>query len=92
MRPRRRLNQLARDAHACSGLADASFQHVAHTEFAADLPHIDRAPFVGEGRVAGDDEQRADARQRGGDVLHHAVGEILLLGVTAHVLERQDDQ
>ena len=45
--------------------------------------------LVGEARIAGDHEQRLEARQRGDDVLDHAVGEILLLGIAAHVLERQ---
>jgi hypothetical protein len=31
----------------------------------------------------------AAARQRSDDILHHPVGKILLLGIAAHVLERQ---
>jgi len=37
-------------------------------------------------------QQPADARQCCGDLLHHAIGEILLFRVAAHVLERQHDQ
>ena len=85
----RRIDELAGDAHAVRGLAHAAFEHVAHAELAADLPHVDGAALVGEARIAGDHEQPANARQRGDDVLDHAVGEILLLGVAAHVLERQ---
>jgi len=54
-----------------------------------DLLHIDRLAFVGKARIAGDHEQPADARERSDDLLDHAVGEILLLRVAAHVLERQ---
>ena len=67
----------------------AAFQHVAHAEFAPDLPDVDRPALVGERGIARDHEQRLEARQRGDDVLHHAVGKIFLLGIAAHVLERQ---
>ncbi len=73
----------------CAGLAHAALEHVAHAELAADLLHVDGPALVGEARVAGDHEQPADARQRGDDVLDDAVGEVLLLRVAAHVLERQ---
>ena len=85
----RGLDQLAGDANAIAGLPDAAFQHITHAEFASDLLDIDGFALVGEARIAGDHEQRLEARQRGDDVLDHAVGEILLLGIAAHVLERQ---
>ena len=84
------LDQVAGDAHPVAALAHAAFEHIADAEFAADLLHIDRLALVGEARIAGDDEEPADARQRGDDLLDHAVGEIFLLRVAAHVLERQD--
>ena len=58
-----RVDQLRGNAHAIAGLAHAAFEHVAHAELAADLPHVDVA-LVGEGRVAGDDEQPARIGQR----------------------------
>ncbi len=48
---------------------------------------MNRAPLVGEGRVAGDHHEPALLRQRGKDVLADAVAEIVLRGITAHVLE-----
>ena len=89
MRAGRGLDQLAGDAHPVAGLAHAAFEHVAHAELAADLLDVDGLALVGEGRIARDHEQRLEARQRGDDVLDHAVGEIFLLGIAAHVLERQ---
>ena len=77
------------DADAVAGFAHAAFKHVAHAEFAPDLLHIDRVPLVGKGAVARDDEEPSDLGQRGDDLLHRAVGEILLLWVAADVLERQ---
>src|SRR6266404_6011159 len=55
----------------------------------ADLLHIDGLPFVGEAGIAGDDEEPADAGEGGDDLLDHAVGEILLLRVAAHIGEGQ---
>lgn len=62
---------------------------VANAKLATHLPDIDGAPLVGEGGSAGDDEQPAGPGQCGGDVLHDAVREIRLLGIAAHVGERQ---
>ncbi len=89
MRPGRGVDQLPGDTHAVRRLAHAAFQHVTHAEFAADLLHVDGAALVGEARVAGDDEQPAIMRQRGDDVLHHAIGEIFLFRIAAQVLEGQ---
>src|SRR5271165_1900610 len=77
------------DADPVAALAHRAFEHVAHAELAPDLFHIDGLALVSEARIAGDDEEPADAAQRGDDLLDHAVGEIFLLGVTAHVGERQ---
>ena len=46
--------------------------------------------FVGGGRIAGDDEEPAYTRQGGDDLLDHAVGEIFLLRVAAHIGEGQN--
>jgi hypothetical protein len=59
-------------------------------ELARDLLHIDGAAFVDERRVAGDDEQPADAGEPGDQVLGDAVGKVLLLGIAAHIDEWQD--
>src|SRR3954454_1527933 len=37
------LDQLRGDADAVAGFAQAAFEHVAHTQFAPDLLHIDGA-------------------------------------------------
>ena len=84
---RRDLQRLA--SGGLPDLADAALEHVANAELTADLLHVDRPPLVGEGRIARDHEQPTDARERGDDVFHHSVGEIILFRVAAHVLERQ---
>src|SRR5207237_5707036 len=58
------IDELSRDAHSVCRLANAPFQHVAHSKLAPDLLHVDGAPLVCEARVAGDDEQRLETRQR----------------------------
>src|SRR5436305_382329 len=52
--------------------------------------HIAAAAFIAKGRIAGDDEQPADAAERRDNLLDHAVGKIFLLRVAAHISERQD--
>jgi hypothetical protein len=84
-----RFDELADDAQTVTGLAHASFQNIAYAELAPNLAHVDRSPFVGEGRVACDHEQCLAVRQAGDDFLDQAVDEILLLGIAAHVLKGQ---
>mgnify|MGYP003349203566 CR=1 FL=1 len=55
-----------------------------------ELADIDGLPFVGEGGVACDDEDAAAFRERGRNLLDHAVREILLLAVATQVVKRQD--
>ena len=73
------IDQLHRDAHPVAGLAHAAFDDVLHAELARDLLHVHRLALVLERGVARDDEQVAEARQVGQDVLGQAVGEEFLL-------------
>jgi hypothetical protein len=59
------------------------------TPIASDLAQVRRFSLVGETRIAGDDEQPRQPRDRCGDVLDQTVDKIFLLGVAAHVLKRQ---
>ncbi len=85
----RRVDQLRRDTQSSAGLPHTTFQDVADAELLANLLDAHRLALVGEGRVSRDDEKGADTRQRRGDLLHHAVREIFLFGIAAHVLEGQ---
>ena len=84
------IDQLGIDPDAVAGAADRALEHRSHAEFAPDRPDIDVLAFVGEAGVAGDDREAGDLRQVGYDVFAHAVGEVVLLGVAAHIGERQD--
>src|SRR5262249_45359553 len=90
MRTGCRVDQLPSDAHPLASLAHRAFEHVADAELTPDLLHIDRLALVGKGRIAGDDKEPTDARERGDDLLDHAVREIFLLRVATHIGERQD--
>ena len=57
------IDELGTDPHAVSCPADASLQHIAHAQLAADALHVHRLSLVGEARIARDDEQPLDARQ-----------------------------
>ena len=74
------VDQLASDSHAATRLAHAALQHIAHAELPADLPDVHGATFVREARIACDDKQRFEARQRGDDVLDEAVYEVSCSG------------
>jgi hypothetical protein len=83
------VDELHVDAHLHAGTAHAAFEHVAHAELAAHLLDVDALLLVRERRVARDHEQARDLGNVGDDVFGDAVGEVLLLGVAAHVGERQ---
>ena len=83
------FDQLPADAETTGGLAHAALEHIADTELAADLLDVDGTAFVGEARIARDHEQRSKVRERGDDVVHHAIRKVFLLGIAAHVLKRQ---
>ena len=68
-----------------------AFEHVADVQLAADLFEINRFAFVSKCGVSADYERAADARQVRGQALGHAIDEIVLLGITTEVGERQND-
>ncbi len=83
------VDQLRRDPQPVAGAPHAAFEHVADAEVLRDLAHVDGAALVDEGGIAGDHREGLEAAERRDDVLDHAIGEIVLLGVAAQVLERQ---
>ena len=89
MRVGDRVKQLRGYADAVSSLANRALQHIHDAKFFADLLHVHRPTLVSEARISGDDKERANARQRGDDLLNHAIDEISLLGVAAHIREGQ---
>ena len=79
------LDELCGDPQAVADAAHAALDQVADGEFAADARDVEVAAAILEGRVARDDEQRAEARQLGDDVLGDTVAEVPLLRIVAQV-------
>jgi hypothetical protein len=89
VRAGRRVDQLPGDAHPLACFSYRAFEHVAYTQFARHLLHVDGLALVGEARIARDHKQPGQPGNRRRDLLDHAVGEIFLPGVAGHILERQ---
>src|SRR5690242_19636591 len=90
MRATRRVDELGGDADAVAGLADAAFDDILDPQAPRDLRNVDALVTEGEGGVAGDHEEGAEARQLRDDVLGYAVAEIGLLLIATHIREGED--
>ena len=88
----RGIDELRIDPHLPPRPAHAALENVLHTELATDLLDVDGSTLVREARVAGDHEETRDLRQIRNQVFGHAVNEVFLLRVVAHIRERQDHE
>ena len=88
--PAQRVEQSGGDANRISGFLQASFEDVLNSKLLGDLLHDVGLALVGEGRVAGDDEELIGARKIGDDGVGNALGEIVLVRIAAQILERYD--
>ena len=86
-----RIDQLGIDADLVARSPDAPFQHITHSQLAADLLGIDGLVAVGERRGARNHQHLRDPREIGRHILGDPVSEILLLRVVAEVCKGQDD-
>jgi hypothetical protein len=84
------IDQLPSDADFPRCLAHRPFKDIAHAQLVPDLLHVHRLALVGKAGIAGDNEEPFEPRQRRSNLLNHSIGEVFLLGIAAHVLERQD--
>ena len=75
------VNQLGVDPHQLARAADAAFQHITHTELAADLPGVDLLVLEGESGIARDDDHIGEPRQIGRQILCDPVRKILLVRI-----------
>ena len=87
----RRVDQLHGDPYLLVGFLHTPFQHVAHAHLFADVLHLHRLAFVGEGRVAGDDKETGDPGEIAGQHFSEAVAEVVLLGIATQIHQRQHD-
>jgi hypothetical protein len=85
MRAAGSLDELRRHPHPVPRLAHAAFEDVAHAELAPDVSDPDRPSVVGKARVASDDEQKPQFRERSDDLVGDTLGEEILLWISAHI-------
>src|SRR5580704_11155521 len=90
MRAVRRIDQLRGDTDTATRFAHRAFEHIADAQFMTDPLNVGGLALVDKARIARDDKQPAYAGKRSDDLFDHAVGEIFLLRVAAHILERQN--
>ena len=86
-----RVDELNVDPKAVAAALDAALEDITDVQLPANRFHVERLAFVGERRVARDDEGSSDAREIGRQALGDAVDEIFVLGIAADIGERQDD-
>lgn len=84
------IDQLHGDAQTIATTTNGALDHIGDPELGSHFADIDETTLVGEGRLAGDDEEIANARQRRGDLLDDAIDEIVVL-LAAQIVERHDD-
>ena len=89
MRACGRVDELSSDAHSVAAAAHAAFDHVIDAKVHGDLGNSYVLALVLRRRLAGHDEQIAEAGELGDDLLGHAVGEIFLFRIATEVGERQ---
>ena len=90
MTPGCRIDELRVDPNLVTSAAHTALEDVSDPEILRHFPGCDGLALIGEGCVAGDDEEAGDLGQIRDQVLGHAIGEVVLLGLAAHVGERQD--
>src|SRR5258708_18789782 len=91
MRAGLRVDELGVDPDAARAALYAALHHIAHAEFAADLPGIARLVAIGEGGIARDHAGPGQPREVRRKALGDAVDEIILRLVAAEIGERQHD-
>ena len=75
------INQLGGDAYLLARSLNASSQHIAHAELAADPPGGDWLVPVGQRGIARGHEHAVESRKIGRQILGDAVDKVLLIGV-----------
>jgi hypothetical protein len=84
------VDQLRRNPEMTARSAYTSLKDITHVQLLGDLPYVQNPVLVDKAGVARDHSEGFEAAQRSGDVLDDAVCEVVLLRITAKVLERQN--
>jgi hypothetical protein len=84
------VDQFGGDADAIPDFTHASFQHRRHAELLADLANVYGLALEGKAGATGRNVQPGHLCQNVDDLFGHAIAEVLVLRVGAHVGEWQD--
>src|SRR5215470_10957613 len=84
------VDKLAGDSNTIACLAHAAFEDVAHAKLATNPLRVDRLALVAKARVTRNHMQIWQLGEVGDDVLADTVRKILLLSITAHIVEGED--
>ena len=85
-----RIDELDSNANLVTKATNAPFDNGSHSQLRPDLRDRETALLDDLRRGATDDPQVREAREHIGQLLAHAVGEVLLVTVSAQVVEGQD--
>ena len=84
------IDQLRGDPQPITHLLYAALENGVDIEPAPDLADIDILALEGEGGSAGDDEEGVDLGQRIDQFFRQALAEVLVAGIGAEIVERQN--
>ena len=86
------IHQLHRNAQAGARASQRSFKHGGNTQLGTHRTQVLVLPLEGERRTATGDAQPGNLRERIENLLGHAIGEHLVVGVAAQAREREDGE
>ncbi len=86
------IHQLRGDANMIAGKLHCTFDHCVHVQLARDLRQWFVGALVAHDRSVGDDLQVSKFGELRNQVFGHAVGEVVLLGVRAQVVQGKHRQ
>src|SRR6266446_5729140 len=83
------VDQLHVHPKAVSRTLHRALEYIPDVQLTSQLLYVNGSALEGERGVACNHERAIDARQVRGEALGHAIDEVVLLGIAAHVRERQ---
>ena len=89
MRAGGRIDQLTRYPDAIAGFPNAPLKNIPDPQIPSHLLDIDSSALERETGVPSDHEKLFVSRKGGDDFFDHSIGEVFLLRIASHVLERQ---
>src|SRR4030095_15812591 len=86
----RSVDDLYVDAHGVAGPLYTALDEVADAQLLGDTPHVAGLASIGEGGIAGDDEEIVYLRKSGGQVVGDPIDDGPLRRIATEIVQRQD--